>query len=192
MAYSQTEDYSIFCIYSFLSACTKGQIFVKGWGSPKGWGATQESFCFCISRGEVDVREEFSILSFCKVIVRRNTSFYNKEVIFSAGEGAVKFQMHVVDWLNVELFLFQLILRTVRSFYLMNYFHVMNDFLLFFWNFYSILSNECFNQQWATSMFIFLHVFMYSELSTTIYNILYACFTVHYSPLNIIFPLGIG
>ena len=46
----------------------------------------------------------------------KNTSFYNKEAIFSAREGAVKFQMHVVDWLNVELFLFQLILQTMRSF----------------------------------------------------------------------------
>ena len=51
-----------------------------------------------------------------KFIVRRTTSFYNKEAIVSVGEGAVKFQMRVVDWLNVELFLFQLILRTVRSF----------------------------------------------------------------------------
>ena len=49
-------------------------------------------------------------------IVRRTTFFYNKEGYFSAGEGAMKFQMHAVDWLNVELFLFQLILQTVRSF----------------------------------------------------------------------------
>ena len=69
-----------------------------------------------------------------------------KAIIF-AGEGAMKFQMHAVDWLNVELFLFQLILRTVRSFQLMKYFHVMNAFMLFSGNLCSILSNECFNQQ---------------------------------------------
>ena len=52
----------------------------------------------------------FSMLYFVNFIVRRITSFYNKEGIFFAGEGAVKFQMHAVDWLNVELFMFQLIL----------------------------------------------------------------------------------
>ena len=58
----------------------------------------------------------FPCYLFVKFIVRRTTSFYNKEAIFSAGEGAVKFQMHTVDWLNAELFLFQLILQTMRSF----------------------------------------------------------------------------
>ena len=33
----------------------------------------------------------------------------------------------------------------------------------------------------------FYMFFMYSELWATIYNILDACFTIHYSPLNIIF-----
>ena len=73
----------------------------------------------------------FTCYPFVNFIVRRTTSFYNKEAIVSVGEGVVKFQMHAVDWLNVELFLFQLILQTVRLFRLMNYFHVMNDSLLF-------------------------------------------------------------
>ena len=58
----------------------------------------------------------FHAIFFVKFIVRRSTSFYNKEAIFSAREGAVKSQMHDVDWLNVELFMFWLILRTMRSF----------------------------------------------------------------------------
>ena len=48
------------------------------------------------------------MLSFWKVIVRRTTSFYNKEVIFSAREGTVKSQTLALDWLNVELLMFQL------------------------------------------------------------------------------------
>ena len=52
----------------------------------------------------------FFMLSFRKVIVRTTTSSYNKEVIFSAGEGTVKSQMHAVDWLNVELLMFQIFL----------------------------------------------------------------------------------
>ena len=49
-------------------------------------------------------------------------------------------------------------------------------FSLFYelWDRSDLLSNECFNQQWAISMFIFLHVFMYFELRTSISNILYA------------------
>ena len=62
--------------------------------------------------------------------------------------------------------------------------------LLFLWNLCSILSDECFNQQWAISLFIFLCVFMYYELWTTPYDILYACITVRYSSLNIILPPG--
>ena len=69
----------------------------------------------CISIDRVNEERIFHAI-FCEVIVRRTISFYNKEAIFFAGEGVVKFQMHDVDWLNVELFLFQLILRTVRSF----------------------------------------------------------------------------
>ena len=57
----------------------------------------------------------FPCYLFVKFIARRTTSFYNKEAIFFA-EGVVKFQMHVVYWLNVELFMFQLILQTVRLF----------------------------------------------------------------------------
>ena len=50
----------------------------------------------------------FPCHNFFNFIVIRTTSFYNKEAIISAGEGVVKFQMHDVDWLNVELFCFSL------------------------------------------------------------------------------------
>ena len=93
-----TEDYLIFCIYSFLSACTRGQNFVKEESrKPKRLEGKSIVILFCISRGEVDVRRDFSMLYFCKFIVRRTTSFYNKEVIFFAGEGAMKSQMHAVQ-----------------------------------------------------------------------------------------------
>ena len=46
------------------------------------------------------------MLSFGNVIVRRTTSSYNKEDIFSAGEGTVESQMLAIDWLNVNYFCF--------------------------------------------------------------------------------------
>ena len=50
------------------------------------------------------------MLSFLNVIVRITTSSYNKEVIFSVGEGIVESQMLAIDWLNVELLMFQIFL----------------------------------------------------------------------------------
>ena len=75
-----------FVFIFFLSACTRRQFFVKEESreAQRAKGATQGFF----------------------VIVRRTTSSYNKEFIFSAGEGTMESQMLPIDWLNVHYFCF--------------------------------------------------------------------------------------
>ena len=123
------------------------------------------------------------MLSLWNVIVRRTTSSYNKEYSFSAGEGNVESQMLSIDWLNVNYFCF-------KFFY--ELWDHSNLRIISCYEFYPLyfcetsivyLSNECFKWQWAISLFIVLLIFMYSEIWTTICNIINACFTVHYSSL---------
>jgi len=121
--------------------------------------------------------------SFWNVIVRRTTSSYNKEDIFSAGEGTVESQMLAIDWLNVNYVCFMFFYELWDRFNL-RITSCYECFLDYFCETSAVyLSNECFNWQWAISLFIFLLIFMYSEIWTAICNILNACFTVHYSSL---------
>ena len=69
------------------------------------------------------------MLYFWKVIVRRTTSSYNKEVIFSIGEGTVESQMLSIDWLNVELLMFQIFSMNCEIVLTYKLFHVMNVFM---------------------------------------------------------------
>ena len=127
------------------------------------------------------------MLSLWNVIVRRTTSSYNKEDIVSAGEGTVESQMLAIDWLNVNYFCFSFFyeLWDRSSLWIISCYEC---FLVYFGETSTIyLSNECFNWQWAISLFIFLLIFMYSEIWTAICNFLNACFIVHYSSLITIF-----
>ena len=72
------------------------------------------------------------MLYFGNVIVRITTSSYNKEVIFSTGEGTVESQMLSIDWLNVELLMFQLFSMNCKIVLTYKLFHVMNVFLFIF------------------------------------------------------------
>ena len=127
------------------------------------------------------------MLSLWNVIVIRTTSSYNKEYTFSAGEDTMESQMLAIDWLNVNYlcFIFFYELWNGSNLWIISCYEC---FPIYFCEIStSYLSNECFNWQWDISFFIFLLIFMYYEIWTTICNILNACFTVHYSSLMTIF-----
>ena len=94
-----------------MSTYYKTKIFLlKGLGSPK-------VFLFCINIGEFRCRRDFFPKQFLRDIVRRTTSFCNKELQVSAGESWVEcFKCCAMDQLNVNYFIFTLCPLTVRSF----------------------------------------------------------------------------
>ena len=123
------------------------------------------------------------MLSLWNVIVRRTTSSYNKEFIFSAAKGTVESQMLAIYWLNVNYFCFNFSYEQWdhSNLWIISCYECFP--IYFCETFASYLSDECFNWQWAISLFTFLLIFMYSKIWTSIYNILNAGFIVHYSSL---------
>ena len=128
----------------------------------------------------------FPCYIFVKFIVRRITSFYNKEgyiFCWRRGYEVSNAWCRLVECRIVSVSAYSTNCEIILTYELLPCYEWFSVIL---WNLCRILSDERFNQQWAISLFIFLCVFMYSELWTTTYNILYACFTIHYSSLNII------
>ena len=132
-------------------------------------------------------RRSFPCYLFVKFIVRRTTSFYNKEAILFLLEKGCEVSnacCRLVECRIISVSAYSTNCEIVLTYELVPCYEWFSVIL---WNLCNILSDECFNQQWAISLFIFLCAFMYSELWTSTYNILYACFTIHYSSLNITF-----
>ena len=127
------------------------------------------------------------MLSFVKFIVRRTISFYNKESHIFYWRRSCEVSnacCRLVECWIISVFSLSYNYEIILTYELLPCYEWFSYYFL--WNLCSILSDECFNQQWAISLFIFLYVFMYYELWRTTYNILYACITVHYSLLDII------
>ena len=136
----------------------------------------------CISIGRIKGDMDFSMLYLWRLIVRRTISFYNKEELFFLLEKELwSFKCLLCGLLTIELFMFFCLLyKSVRSFLLMNYFYVMNDFLLFY---------EAYVANWVMNVLInielplrisFCCIHVFWILSAT-FDILYAYFTVHWS-----------
>ena len=71
---------------------------MKRWEAQRSLWAAQPFFAFCIKLGKRDKERDFFPSNTGGPIVRRTTSFYNKDFSFPIGERAVKFP-NVMRWM---------------------------------------------------------------------------------------------